>query len=95
MAAANGNFEIVQYLISAGADVNISNSEGNTPLHWAALNGHVQVVQELISRGANVSALNSHERTPLDEAISRGKQETVDAITATSTAASLEATSIS
>lgn len=61
-------------------DVNVSNMEQNTPLHWACLNGHIEVVRCLILAGANVSLLNSHERTPVDEAVNRGKMDAVDAI---------------
>jgi ankyrin repeat protein len=31
--------DIVRMLISAGADASIGDSEGNTPLHWAARAG--------------------------------------------------------
>ncbi|RVW17600.1 hypothetical protein CK203_096721 [Vitis vinifera] len=63
-------------------DLNASNVEKNTPLHWACLNGHIEVVKNLILFGANVTALNSHERTPMDEAVSRGKMDVIDAINA-------------
>jgi ankyrin repeat protein len=43
MASANGHLAVVQYLIQNGANVNATNSEKNTPLHWACLNGHIEV----------------------------------------------------
>ena len=32
MASANGHFDIVELLIQNGADVNVANTEKNTPL---------------------------------------------------------------
>ncbi|OMO72795.1 hypothetical protein CCACVL1_17588 [Corchorus capsularis] len=64
-------------------DVNASNMEKNTPLHYACLSGHVEVVKKLVQSGASVSLLNSHERTPIDEAMSMGKMDVIDAINET------------
>ncbi|KAL9333807.1 hypothetical protein Peur_073946 [Populus x canadensis] len=63
-------------------DLNASNEEKNTPLHWACLNGHIEVVKKLILAGASLGILNSHERTPMDEAVTRGKLDVIDAINA-------------
>ncbi|KAK8943257.1 hypothetical protein KSP39_PZI008978 [Platanthera zijinensis] len=90
MAAANGHLDIVEYLISIGVDVNASNAENNTPLHWACLNGQKEVVKALILAGANMTLLNCHERTPMDEAVSRGKMEIVDTINAAVVQAELQ-----
>ncbi|CAN0905470.1 Ankyrin repeat-containing protein P16F5.05c [Linum grandiflorum] len=65
-----------------GQDLNASNEEKNTALHWACLNGHSEVVKRLILAGASLCALNSHERTPMDEAVTRGKTDVIDAINA-------------
>ncbi|KAI3677877.1 hypothetical protein L6452_37149 [Arctium lappa] len=83
MASANGNVDIVNYLISNKVDVNASNVENNTPLHWACLNGRIEVVKILILAGADVSSLNRHERTPVDEAAIGGKMDVIDAINTT------------
>lgn len=50
------NFNIVQNLVYAGADVNFESPYGNTPL-FPAIN--VQIVQYLISSGADVHHINS------------------------------------
>ncbi|CAK7330617.1 unnamed protein product [Dovyalis caffra] len=63
-------------------DLNASNEEKNTPLHWACLNGHIEVVKKLILAGASLGILNSHERTPMDEAVTWGKLDVIDAINA-------------
>lgn len=39
-----------------GADVNISSSNGSTPLHWASQQGALEIVEFLLSCGADVFA---------------------------------------
>ena len=48
--------EVVQYLVSKGAEVNAKNCVGNTPLYFASRVNSVEVVQILVSHGANVNA---------------------------------------
>lgn len=54
-----------QVLLSAGADVDIQNSYGNTPLHIACLNGNVSICMELVAYGANLEAINYRGQTAL------------------------------
>ncbi|PKU73543.1 Ankyrin repeat domain-containing protein 2 [Dendrobium catenatum] len=75
-------------------DVNASNNEKNTPLHWACLNGKKEVVKALILAGATVSLLNSYERTPMDEAVARGEMQVVDAVSAAVAQAELQGVSV-
>ena len=42
-ACANGHSSIVALLLSKGAQPNLENREGNTPLHWASLDGPARV----------------------------------------------------
>ena len=57
LAARGGHKEIVELLLSKGANVNekVDNSEGATALHYAAHEGHKEIVELLISKGANVN----------------------------------------
>jgi len=41
----------VRLLLEHGADPNIQNEYGDTPLHKAAYNGHVDVVKLLLEHG--------------------------------------------
>jgi ankyrin repeat protein len=54
--AENGNTQLVEVLIAAGADVNAKDNNGMTPLHLAALNGHTDTAVLLLKNGANVNA---------------------------------------
>nr|ACG29954.1 tankyrase 2 [Zea mays] len=76
-------------------NVNATNMEKNTPLHWACLNGRIEVIRALISAGASVSALNSHEKTPMDEAVTTGKMHVIDAIGAAVAQAELNGVTVS
>jgi len=57
--ANNNELEILEYLISKGADVNMRNrcSSGETPLHAAAKDGDMDVAKLLIANGADVNAI--------------------------------------
>lgn len=56
MAAANGHFEVVEYLLSiitkeeAIKITSHPNELGNTPLHWASFNGHLPIVKLLCEK---------------------------------------------
>jgi len=53
MAADYGQKDVLDYLLSNGADVNVSDSHGITPLLAAIYEGHVDCVKLLISKGAD------------------------------------------
>ena len=51
-----------------GANPNVVNAEGKTPLHLAARNGHSHVVEILIEGGSDPNKTDDEGRTPLLEA---------------------------
>lgn len=60
------NFEIVQYLVEHGADININ---GGDPLRDASRLGHINIVKYLLEHGADVNAKRvNYSRTALTEA---------------------------
>jgi ankyrin repeat protein len=66
-ATKEGNIEAVKQHLDDGGDVNLTDNDGMTPLHFAAFKGHKEIVKVLIAEGADVSV--SHDGyTPLHAA---------------------------
>ena len=76
-ASRYGDLERVRQLIQEGQDVNRGDSDGWTPLMWAALCGHDQVVQELIRAGADVNGKGYYKLTALHRASSCGHSSVI------------------
>ena len=57
-------------LTAAGADVNLGEQMGDTPLHRAALFGQAELIDVLIEAGADPNVRNRIEGTPLHSAAS-------------------------
>ena len=70
--------EIAGLLIEAGADANVRNERGETPLH-AAVRGQKDdaLIARLVAGGADVSARDARGNTPLHTAAWWGKDSTV------------------
>jgi len=76
-AAANGEIERVKLLISEGADVNVKNNDGQTPLHYAARKGHKEIVELLLAHGADVNIGADYNRTAAEFAMQSNHREIV------------------
>jgi ankyrin repeat protein len=48
-----------------GADVNVRNADGSTPLQWAVFEGNADEVRRLIKAGADVNLANNYGATPM------------------------------
>ena len=78
-AAANGFTSIVDFLLTEGADVNVSHKrDGWTALHLACQHGSQEVVLHLLSRKAHLSAVNTAGETPLHTATNNSQTQVVD-----------------
>ena len=77
-AARNGDLELTQMLLYAGANVKAATRLGGyTPLLMAADQGHSTVIAALIAGGADVKAANALGTTPLMLAAASGNPQAV------------------
>ncbi len=72
-----GNQQAALEFISSGADVNIKESNGTTPLIWAVHNGDLALVEKLIKAGAKVNAINNYGASAMSEAAELGNAKIV------------------
>ncbi|CAG2246543.1 ANKRD50 [Mytilus edulis] len=69
---AEGHSEVVQYLIEAHANLNLVDSNGQTPLSVACDEGYDEVVKILVDHESNIHHQDNDGRTPLQIAQLRG-----------------------
>ena len=67
--AMHGNAPLAQLLIDAGADVNLPDKDGWTPLSVAAFYGHADVLKTLLAAGADPSKEVEDGDTAYDKAV--------------------------
>src|SRR5215510_7067749 len=67
-------------MIDKRVDVNATESDGTTALHWAVQHGDLDLVQRLLRAGANVKARNDYGSTPMSEAAVLGRVPILDAL---------------
>lgn len=77
LAIMNDQYDIANYLIDKGADINKHRyfakkpKVGQSPLWWAASKGNLTLLERLISLGAEVHKPDIHGSTPLMQAASK------------------------
>jgi ankyrin repeat protein len=67
--------DVAELLVAAGADVNVLNSNGHTPLHDAAFHNDTDLLTYLLAHGAAVNRSGEGVPTPLAFAQQHGKAE--------------------
>ena len=80
--ALSKDVETVRLLIEQGADVNMEQAGGYTPLHQAAAAGRHELVPILLSAGADPSKVCFKGKRPVDYARDRGHSHVVDMLPA-------------
>ena len=79
----DGFLEMIKFLVSLGADANVRDNGGNTPLHIAIKDrwrddASIELEEFLVSKGANVNIRNNEDKTPLDLAADTGNYKIVE-----------------
>ncbi|HEV8433159.1 MAG TPA: ankyrin repeat domain-containing protein [Thermoanaerobaculia bacterium] len=74
--------DVVDLLVTKGADVKRKDDNANTPLITAAQYCGARVVNRLIAAGADVNAMNGSSMTPLMIALVMGRFDAADALVA-------------
>lgn len=73
-----GQVEKVQELLDKEPNlINIMDSEGLLPIHWAADRGHLKIIEQLIKKGASINSQDEDGQTPLHYAASCGHLDVV------------------
>ena len=72
-----GHLQVVELLLSRGANPNELNKFGYSAVMWAATNGYMEIAKLLIDNGADVNIISQFGDTALLFASYRGKTEMV------------------
>jgi len=75
MGNERGDLEPAKLLLQAGADPNIPNRYGRTPLFWVVTNGQAELVRLLLQAGADVHATTDAGNPPVQIAAFAGLPE--------------------
>ncbi|RUS82223.1 hypothetical protein EGW08_009999 [Elysia chlorotica] len=81
-ACKHGRVQHLEHLLFYGADMDVRNSCGNTPLHVCALNGQEACARVLMFRGADHTLLNYSNQTADQAATIAGNMQISDLILA-------------
>jgi ankyrin repeat protein len=76
-AAERRDRAAVRTLLTSGADVNTTQVDGTTALHWAAYHDDAETAAVLVKAGANVNAANRYGVPPLAIACTNGNAAVV------------------
>ncbi|XP_020571580.1 acyl-CoA-binding domain-containing protein 1-like [Phalaenopsis equestris] len=68
-SAREGEVDSLLKNIENGVSVDLRDSEGRTPLHWAVDRGHLKIVEILLSKSADVNAKDNEGQTSLHYAV--------------------------
>lgn len=71
------DIHLCEFLLSKGANPNIQDNDGFTPLHYASQNNDVDLATLLLSKGANPNLLDKWGNIPLKRCRFDGKNDTL------------------
>lgn len=71
---------VTKHLADDHVDVNASQADGMTAVHWAAFHNRAVVIKSLVDAGGNVNAVNEYQVSPLSLACEYGCEDAVAAL---------------
>ncbi len=75
--------EIAHLLIKEGADVNIGDNKGVSPLHHAVITGYTFMVTLLLKAGAEIDTIAVNKTTPIESSFTYNFADIAEILTAT------------
>lgn len=78
LSVRSEHMDIINFLISIGADVNTIDDKGNTSLHYAAISNNAEIAKILVDSGADTNAINHDGETPFEAAVSHDSLDVVN-----------------
>ncbi|KAK2843256.1 hypothetical protein Q7C36_011471 [Tachysurus vachellii] len=78
VSALSGNTAVASLLVQAGADINVQDKDGKTPLMLAVVNHHEQLVKLLLDSGADRNVKNEFGSSLLEMAKASGKKNIIN-----------------
>ncbi|XP_046371140.2 ankyrin repeat domain-containing protein 50-like [Haliotis rufescens] len=78
-AAYYGHRDVLEFLVSKGANVSMVDDDGDNIIHYASIRGQVEVLKHIISRGiVNIRSRGKYGRTPLMRSAYYGNRKVFD-----------------
>ncbi len=78
MTSASNDVQLANLLLEQfGADINDTDSEGNTALHSAIQKGHFEMMSFLLNKGITINAINHEGESALDYALKAEDAKTI------------------
>jgi ankyrin repeat protein len=75
IAISKNNIELLKTAVDRGANIDIKDKDGHTPLHWAAYKNNHETALALINKDANLDIQNITGKSPIHLAIEKGNNE--------------------
>ena len=88
-----GDMKLLETLVAEGADVNVTDDQGRTPLHVAVRRCNEGWVEFFATNGADLEARDRNGHTPMDLAVDEGNQRIVEILFAAGSPATIHAAS--